>query len=103
MSTHELDAWEFDLGEQTLGGGMLFDVDEEGEGDAMEWSMNGGKIEDGEVVYGAAGVAVSPRAMRGRCCECGHEGEGLGLYVIDEEDGEMEEEDVNMGGGQVVG
>lgn len=99
---------------------MLFDVDEEGEGDAMKWSMNGGEIvaggngidiEEGEVVYGAAGVAVSPRVMRGRCCECGHEGEGLGLYVIDEveecdaetegledvEDVDMEEQEAGSG------
>ncbi|KAF2648927.1 hypothetical protein K491DRAFT_722153 [Lophiostoma macrostomum CBS 122681] len=103
----EINAEEFDLGEQTLGGGMLFDVEEEGEDtkgmglgqDDMEWSMNGG-----EVVFGAAGVAMSPRALRGSCCPCEHEcGGGLGLYVIDEEgegegDVEEEEEEEVMGG-----
>lgn len=73
-------------------------------GDAMEWSMNGG-----DVVFGAAGVALSPRLIRegeggggGRCCcEC----KGLGLYVIEEEEdgeGEAEAEEVEEGveGGQ---
>lgn len=73
--------WEFDLGEQKLGGGMLYE--EEDEEDSMDWSMNGGKV-----VLGAAGVAMSPRALRGGCCSCGHgdDGLGLGLYVIDEEE-----------------
>lgn len=75
--THS-DALEFDLGEQRLGGGELYeDEDEQG---GMDWSMNGG-----EVVFGVAGVALSPRAMQGSCCHCEH-ASGLGLYVIDEEE-----------------
>jgi hypothetical protein len=86
QNKNQIDAEEFDLGEQTLGGGMLFDIEEE-EHDGMEWSMNGG-----EVVFGAAGVAMSPRALRGSCCRCECEcGAGLGLYVIDEDEDEGEE------------
>lgn len=59
-------------------GGDLEPIDEDVEDD-LEWSMNGG-----EVVFGAAGVAVSPRAMRGLCCHC--DCRGLGLYVIEEEE-----------------
>ncbi|KAF2475318.1 uncharacterized protein BDR25DRAFT_310723 [Lindgomyces ingoldianus] len=72
---------EFDIGGQQLrlGGGSMYDDDED-----MEWSFNGGSI-----VFGAAGLAVSPRAMMGCCCDCG--GEGLGLYVIDEVDEGSEE------------
>ena len=67
------------------------------EDDEMDWawSMNGG-----EVVYGSAGMAVSPRAMRGeignvcaRCCGCGGGAGGdvdMELYVIDEEEGEVD-------------
>lgn len=59
------------------------------------WSLNGG-----EIVYGAAGVAVSPRVMRegnGKgevChrCRCGGGGGDVDmeLYVIDEEGEERE-------------
>ncbi|KAF2871646.1 hypothetical protein BDV95DRAFT_607068 [Massariosphaeria phaeospora] len=80
-------AHEFDLGEQTLGGGMLFDDDDDSGDDDMEWSMNGGTL---VFALGAAGVAMSPRAMEGGCCGCNRRrGRGLGLYVIDEEDEEV--------------
>jgi hypothetical protein len=76
----EADALEYDLGTQKL----LWDLEPLGEADDesdeyMDWSMNGGTV-----VLGAAGLAISPRAMQGSCCEC--ECDGLGLYVIDEED-----------------
>lgn len=59
----------------------LFDDEENGEDNSMDWSLNGG-----EVVFGSAGVAVSPRMLGSVCrhCEC----KGLGLYVIDEEEEE---------------
>jgi hypothetical protein len=56
----------------------LFD-DEGNSGDkSMDPSLNGGAV-----VFGAAGVAISPRMMKGQCCHC--ECKGLELYVIDEE------------------
>lgn len=72
-----------DLGE------TLFDDSD----DEMDWgwSMNGG-----EVVYGAAGLAVNSRVImgeeRGMCChyQCGMDTDmDMELYVIDEE---LEEE-----------
>ncbi|KAF2683018.1 hypothetical protein K458DRAFT_419240 [Lentithecium fluviatile CBS 122367] len=68
------------IGEDQLGGGMLYE--DPSTDDPMDWSMNGG-----EVILGAAGVAMSPRVMRGESCHC--RCKGLGLYVIDEEGEEM--------------
>ena len=74
-----------------LGEPLFDDSDDEMDWD---WSMNGG-----EVVYGAAGLAVSPRVMMGGggnvCChcQCGMDTEmDMELYVIDEES--EEESDV---------
>ncbi|KAF2005969.1 hypothetical protein P154DRAFT_530260 [Amniculicola lignicola CBS 123094] len=75
-TTPLLDGAEFDLGAQKLGVSLYEDEDST---DAMEWSMNGGKVflgdgehkvEMGSVVFGAAGIAMSPRALKGGCCEC---------------------------------
>ncbi|KAF2119230.1 hypothetical protein BDV96DRAFT_341534 [Lophiotrema nucula] len=76
----EGDALEFDLGAQKISLEPLDEAEDESDED-MDWSMNGGTI-----VIGAAGVAMSPRAMHGTCCSCEHEHTGLGLYVIDEEE-----------------
>lgn len=82
----------------------------------MDWSMNGGELvfvdeggnitremardsiredvmgspvlgsENDDVAYGRAGLALSPRALRGSCGHCGdYEIGGLGLYVIEED------------------
>ncbi|OAG11722.1 uncharacterized protein CC84DRAFT_1211364 [Paraphaeosphaeria sporulosa] len=54
------------------------------QGEAMDWDWGDGGEMDEDVVYGAAGLALSPRAMKGaegRCCRCG----GLELYDIAEE------------------
>ncbi|KAF2732293.1 hypothetical protein EJ04DRAFT_578452 [Polyplosphaeria fusca] len=78
---HAQDALDYDLGAQKLMWDLepLGEAEDENDDDDMEWSMHGGTV-----ILGAAGVAMSPRAMRGNCCDCGSE--GLGLFVIDEEE-----------------
>ena len=67
-----------------LGDALFDDSDDEMDWD---WSLNGG-----EVVYGAAGLAVSPRMMTGgerrMCChcQCGMDADtDMELYIIEEE------------------
>lgn len=133
-TAHDAARTAFDLGERVLGGGGIDDDDAgekedfgTGKGFNFEWSLDGGEImfldehgdevdrhqeehydDDDEdpvdVVFGAAGVALSPRAMKGRerdCCGCccgGGRGMGLGLYVIEEEGEEMEVDGERQGG-----
>ncbi|KAL1610093.1 hypothetical protein SLS60_001758 [Paraconiothyrium brasiliense] len=67
--------------------------------DEMDWDW--GDAYDGNVIYGAAGVALSPRVMKERkreanvCCRCRYsmDEEDNGLFVIDEESEEESEEE----------